>query len=100
VQRRPQLLVEIVEEGALVCFNADSLLGWHQIGCEECAWRLLELGIGEFVASDAHRAERPSRLREAVKAIAERYGRERAQALAEGQALTIIGDRPKGLSLS
>ena len=99
VQRRPEALLELVEEGALVCFNADSFLGWHQAGCEECAWRLLDLGVGDFVASDAHRPERPSRLREAVEAIAARCGRERALALAEGAALKSSEDRPKGLSL-
>ena len=99
VQRRPELLLELAEEGALVCFNADSFLGLHQEGTEECVWRLLELGVGDFVASDAHRAARPSRLREAVEAIAARYGQERASALAEGAALTRIRDRPRGLSL-
>jgi protein-tyrosine phosphatase len=87
VQRRPELLVELVEEGAQVCFNADSFVGGHGEACERCGWRLLDLGVGDFVASDAHRPERPSRLREAVKAIAARYGRERALALAEGAAL-------------
>ncbi|MGE5274514.1 MAG: CpsB/CapC family capsule biosynthesis tyrosine phosphatase [Verrucomicrobiota bacterium] len=87
IQRRPELLLELVEEGALVCFNADSFVGRHDNACEECSWQLLELGIGDFVASDAHRPERPSRLREAVEAIAARCGEERAQALAQGAAL-------------
>jgi protein-tyrosine phosphatase len=87
VQRRPELLLELVEEGTFVCFNADSLLGGHGKACEDCAWRLLELGIGDFVGSDAHRPERPSRLREAVEAIATRHGEERALTLAQGAAL-------------
>jgi protein-tyrosine phosphatase len=92
VQRRPELLLELVEEGVLVCFNADSFVGRHGEGCETCAWRLLELGLGDFVASDAHRAERPSRLREAVAAIAARYGPEQAAALAEGPAIgRVVG---------
>jgi protein-tyrosine phosphatase len=87
VQRRPELLLELVEGGALVCFNADSFVGGHGEACEECGWRLLELGIGDFVASDAHRPERPSRLHEAVDAIASRYGEDRALTLARGGAL-------------
>jgi protein-tyrosine phosphatase len=87
VQRRPELLPELVEEGALACFNADSFVGGHGEACEQCGWRLLELGVGDFVASDAHRPERPSRLREAVEAIAARLGEERALALAQGAAL-------------
>ena len=87
VQRQPELLLDLIGEGAQVCFNADSFLGGHGEECERCGWRLLELGIGDFVASDAHRPERPSRLREAVEAIAARHGDERALALARGAAL-------------
>jgi protein-tyrosine phosphatase len=87
VQRRPELLLELVEEGAFVCFNADSFVGGHGKACEDCGWRLLELGIGDFIGSDAHRPERPSRLREAVEAIATRHGEERALRLARGAAL-------------
>ena len=90
IQRRPELLLELVEEGALVCFNADSFVGRHDDACEECGWRLLELGIGDFVASDAHRPGRPSRLREAIEAIAARHGEERALTLARGAALARV----------
>jgi protein-tyrosine phosphatase len=90
IQRRPELLAELVQEEALVCFNADSFVGRHGEGCERCGWRLLELGIGDFVASDAHRPGRPSRLGEAVEAITARYGRARALALAEGAALATV----------
>jgi protein-tyrosine phosphatase len=94
IQREPELLVELVAEGVLVCFNADSFVGRHGEGCETCGWRLLELGMGDFVASDAHRPERPSRLREAVQAIGARYGEEHALALAEGAALGAHERRP------
>lgn len=87
VQRQPELLLELVGEGALVCFNADSFVGGHGEACGQCGWRLLDIGIGDFIASDAHRPERPSRLREAVEAIATRHGDERALALAQGTAL-------------
>jgi protein-tyrosine phosphatase len=90
VQRQPELLFEFVEQGTLVCFNADSFLGGHDERCEQCGWRLLELGIGDFLASDAHRPGRQSRLREAVDAIAARHGEDRALALAEGAALAQL----------
>jgi len=90
IQRRPELLRELVDEGAYVCFNADSFLGGHGESVERCAWQLLDLGIGDFLGSDAHRPERPSHLREAVEAIAARHGRERALAIARGEALTAI----------
>jgi protein-tyrosine phosphatase len=87
IQRDPERLLPLVEEGVQLCFNAGSFLGAHEAGAEECAWRLLDLGVGDFVASDAHGPDRPSRLREAVEAIAARYGQERALALADGSAL-------------
>src|SRR5260370_193239 len=66
--------------GAAVWCNADSFVGGHGEACAQGGWRLPDLGIGDFVASDAHRPERPSRLREAVEAIAARHGDERALA--------------------
>ncbi len=90
VQRRPELMLELTEQGALVCFNADSFVGGHGEASERCGWRLLELGVGDFVASDAHRPERPSRLREAIEAIAARCGEERALRLAQGVALADL----------
>jgi protein-tyrosine phosphatase len=90
VQRRPELLRELVDEGAYVCFNADSFLGGHGESVELCAWRLLELRLGDFLGSDTHRPGRSSHLREAVAAIAARHGRERALAIARGEALTAL----------
>ena len=87
MHRQPELLLELVGEGALVCFNADSFVGGHGEACAQCGWRLLDIGIGDFIASDSHRPERPSRLREAVEAIVARHGDERALALAQGTAL-------------
>jgi protein-tyrosine phosphatase len=94
IQRRPELLRELVEEfDARVCFNADSFLGGHGESVEQCAWHLLELGQGDFLGSDAHRLERPSNYAEAVDAIAARCGRDRALAVAGGSALTAISRR-------
>jgi protein-tyrosine phosphatase len=87
VQADPELVLSLAEEGALVCFNADSFIGAHGNATERCAWRLLDLGVGDLVGSDAHGLYRPSRLREAVDAIAERLGSDRAAALADGSAL-------------
>jgi protein-tyrosine phosphatase len=87
IQADPDLASSLAAEGALLCFNAASFVGAHDAACERCAWRLLDLGLGDLVASDAHGLYRPSRLREAVEAIEARYGRERALALADGSAL-------------
>jgi protein-tyrosine phosphatase len=90
IQRRPELVLPFVAEGALVCFNGDSFIGYHGPGPEHCAWRLLELGAGDLIASDAHRPRRPSRLHEAFDVVAARVGREGALALVDGSALSRL----------
>lgn len=90
IQERPELVLPLVAGGALLCLNADSFVGAHDSAAERCAWRLLDLGVGDLVASDAHRLDRPSRLHEAFDAIAARYGRERAVALVDGSALSRL----------
>jgi protein-tyrosine phosphatase len=87
IQRRPELVLPFVADGALICFNGDSFAGGHGSGPERCARRLLELGVGDLIASDAHRPGRPSKLREAVDVVADRIGRQRAHALVDGSAL-------------
>ncbi len=90
IQRRPELVLTFVAGGALICFNGDSFVGDHGVGPERCAWRLLELGVGDLIASDAHRPGRPSRLREAFDVVSDRIGRERAVALVDGSALSRL----------
>ena len=87
IQRRPELVLPFVADEALICFNGDSFVGDHGGAPERCAWRLLELGVGDLIASDAHRRGRPSKLRDAVDVVADRIGRERALALVDGSAL-------------
>jgi protein-tyrosine phosphatase len=93
VQGEPALLLPFIAEGALVCFNADSFLGGHDAAAEQCAWHLLDLGVGDFVASDAHSLGRPSRLRVAFEAIAARYGSRRALGLVDGSRLSRLPTR-------
>ena len=90
VQRRPELVLPFAEDGALICFNADSFLGWHGSAPEHCAWQLLDLGAGDLIASDAHRPGRQSKLREAFEVVAVRVGQDRAVALVDGSALSRL----------
>lgn len=90
IQERPERLEPFLDDGALVCFNADSFLGAHDARSERAAWQLLELGLGDLVASDAHGRERPSRLQQAFQAIAARVGRRRAVELTDGSALARV----------
>jgi protein-tyrosine phosphatase len=87
IQRRPELIEPFVADGALICLNGDSFLGRHDRASARCAWQLLQLGVGDLIASDAHRLSRPSRLREAFEAVSARYGEERALGLVDGSAL-------------
>lgn len=87
IQQRPELVLAFVADGALICFNADSFIGGHGSRPERCAWRLLELGAGDLIASDAHRPGRPSKLHEAFEVVADRIGCEQALALVDGSAL-------------
>src|SRR5262245_9320033 len=91
VQRRPELVLPFAENGALICFNADSFLGWHGSAPERCAWQLLDIGAGDLIASDAHRPGRQSKLREAFDVVAVRIGQVRAEALVDGSALGRLG---------
>jgi protein-tyrosine phosphatase len=90
IQRQPQLLVPFVVDGALVCFNGDSFIGRHDRASARCAWELLQMGVGDLIASDAHRPSRPSRMREAFDAVSARFGDERALALVDGSALSRL----------
>jgi protein-tyrosine phosphatase len=90
VQRRPDLVLPFVADDVLVCFNGDSLIGWHGSAPERCAWQLLELGVGDLIASDAHRHGRASKLREAFEIVALRMGHDRALALVDGSALSRL----------
>ena len=90
IQRRPEHVLPFVEDGGLICFNADSFLGRHGFASERCAWRLLDLGVGDLIASDAHRPGRASKLRESFGVVADRVGHDRALALVDGSALTRL----------
>lgn len=92
IQADPELVLPLVEEGALVCFNADSFIGAHGAASERCAWHLLDLGVGDLVGSDAHGLYRPGRLSGALEAIASRYGQRRSASLANGSAVGVLTD--------
>jgi protein-tyrosine phosphatase len=75
------------ERGWLLALNGLSLAGRHGLAAHDAAWRLLEDGLGDLVASDGHRVERNARLDFAYELAAERLGRERARRLFDGSAL-------------
>ena len=87
VLERPAVALELAERGWLLQVNASSLLGRHGPATRDLAWRLVEDGHAELVASDGHRETRPARLDEAYEAARARIGAEAAGAIFGGAAL-------------
>ena len=82
----PGLAAGLHERGWLLQMNATSILGYHGGEIEATAWRLLEEGLVDLVASDGHRTARPPHLDDAFRAVQARLG-EGARALFDGRAL-------------
>ena len=87
VLERPAVALELAERGWLLQVNASSLLGRHGPATRDLAWRLVEDGHAQLVASDGHRETRPARLDEAYEAVRARIGAEAAGAVFGGAAL-------------
>jgi protein-tyrosine phosphatase len=77
----------LVEEGALLCLNAGSLVGDHGAMAQRVAWRLVEDGVVALAASDGHGARRPPTMDAAWMAAVARLGEGRARPLFDGSAL-------------
>ncbi|HEX2045212.1 MAG TPA: CpsB/CapC family capsule biosynthesis tyrosine phosphatase [Gaiellaceae bacterium] len=84
--------------GRLLQLNATSLLGYHGPEIEASAWRLVDAGLADLVASDGHRAARPPFLDEAFELVRARVGG-RATSLFDGRALPGLA-RADGLDLA
>lgn len=87
VLERPGHVDRMRERGWLIQVNSTSLLGYHGPEEEKVAWRLIDTGLADLVASDGHRPSRPVRLDSAYEAVRERVGEERAIELFDGSAL-------------
>jgi protein-tyrosine phosphatase len=85
------LAAGMAERGWLLQVNATSILGYHGAEIEASAWRLVDDGLANLVASDGHRRARPPHLAEAFRAVQARLG-EGADALFDGRVLPA-GDR-------
>jgi protein-tyrosine phosphatase len=89
VLSRPDFAWELAERGWPLQVNASSLLGRHGFMPQELAWRLLETGAAQVIASDGHRQTRPPHLDEAWEAVAARLGADAARPLFDGSALRL-----------
>jgi protein-tyrosine phosphatase len=79
----------LVEDGALLCLNAPSLVGRHGAAAERTAWVLLDAGLIALAASDGHSVKRPPAL-DVAYVEAERHLGDGARRLFDGSALPWI----------
>jgi tyrosine-protein phosphatase YwqE len=85
---RPGDVEPFVRRGWPLCLNGSSLTGYRRDArSTETAWRLLDAGFGDLVASDAHRLGRGPALDEAYALIARRFGEQRAVGMFDGSPL-------------
>jgi len=82
----PWCVRPLVEDGALLCLNAPSLVGRHGATAERTAWALLDAGLVALAASDAHSVTRPPVLDAAYEEARRRLGDD-ARRLFDGSAL-------------
>ncbi len=76
------LIEEVLDMGALVQLNADSVMNAHGRAVSAFCKRLLKEQKVHFIATDAHDAtKRPPLLRQCFQMVAKKYGREYAAAL-------------------
>jgi protein-tyrosine phosphatase len=83
----PERLAPFSARGWLLAPNSLSLDGRHGRAARDAVWRLLDAGLGDLVASDAHSDSRPPDLDWAFDLVAARLGDARARALFDGSAL-------------
>ncbi len=89
------LLAEMVEAGARLQVTAASLVGTYGSAVEGTAWSLVEAGLVHLVASDAHRQDwRPPGLREALRQLEFRVGRNAAEALTIDNPYRVVRNLP------
>jgi protein-tyrosine phosphatase len=89
----PERAADFSDRGWRLALNALSLDGRHGHDAHETVWRLLDDGLGDLVASDAHRATRNAQLDWAYELVVPRLGVERARKLFDGSALERAADR-------
>jgi len=94
IVRRPQLVADLVEAGALVQVTAGSLVGGFGPEARECAGYLLEKGLVHFLATDAHSPTwRQPLLAQGVKAAGRIIGEAAARLLVDGNPARVLAGK-------
>lgn len=93
-RKNMDLVDELLNMGALLQLNADSVLGENGFGVKRFCHRLLAEGKVHFVASDAHDVtRRPPLLRRCFLEVHKKYGKEYAARLFSENAQAVIDNQ-------
>ena len=88
------LVDDLLEMGALLQLNADSVMGANGFGVKRFCHKLLKAEKIHFIASDAHDAKhRPPLLRDCFLKVHKKYGREYAAQVFYENAQAVIENR-------
>ena len=88
------LVDEVLNLGALIQLNADSVLGKHGFGVKRFCHKMLKQEQAHFIASDAHdSAYRPPLLRDCYLRVCKKYGEEYAARVFSENAQAVIDNR-------
>lgn len=88
------LVEEVLELGALIQLNADSVMGKHGLGVKLFCHKLLKAQDAHFIASDAHDTKkRPPLLRDCFLWVRKKYGAEYAARVFYHNAQAVIANR-------
>jgi protein-tyrosine phosphatase len=94
IQQSPQILKDLVQQGALVQVTAMSLTNGFGSMSRNCIKQLLRDGLVHLIATDAHSIiRRPPLLSPAVEAAAQIVGRTEAEAMVTTYPLAILEGR-------
>lgn len=86
-----QVIDELLDMGALLQLNADSILGRNGFAVKRLCHKLLKERKVHFIASDAHDTiHRPPCLRECFLRVCKKYGKEYAAGLFYNNAQAVI----------
>ena len=83
-QRSPKMAADVIDAGAWVQVNANSVLGLDGRGFKKVARKLLDMDLVHCIGSDAHNlTDRKSHMAECFALVQKKYGQARAERLFE-----------------
>lgn len=90
-RKNKKLADEVLEVGALIQINAESVLGKCGFGEKRCCHRLLKRGMVHFIASDGHdETDRQPLLGDCFRYVSKRYGENYAWELFRDNATELL----------